>query len=409
MPAAPTIVRRLTVAQGLAVAGSTVDLTLTGIVGSRIAPTPTLATLPFSLIFLAAGLSTFAVSRAIGTFGHRAVFIAAGLVAVLSGCVSAAGIQLGHFWLFCVGTALIGVYQATTGYYRYLAADSMPEERARAITSVLAGGLVAAIVGPFLATWLRDLTATPYVASYLLVAVLGAAAAGWNSMLPRGAAREHGDGAGSDTSEPARPSGTLWRQPALLSGVAAAALAAATMMTMMTAGPILGLAAGRSAAEAAFAIQLHMIGMYAPGFFVARAMARVGERVVAVAGCAVITVAGVAAATSTALPAYLVAMFAVGVGWNLAYGGGSALIAGAYRPRERGRVQPVAEALILAAQVGGSFSAVAFTSVVGWHALGWGCLLAAAAVAAALVIARSRVQPLLRGASGRASARDEAV
>ena len=171
------VVRHLTVAQGLAVAGSSVDLTLTGIVGARIAPTAQLATLPFSAIFLAAGLSTFVVSRAIGRFGYRRVFIAAAAAAAVSGCVSAAAIQLGNFWLFCAGTALIGVYQAGAGYYRYLAAESMPGARPRAVATVLAGGLVAAIVGPFAATALSDATPTPYVASYLLVAVLGASAA----------------------------------------------------------------------------------------------------------------------------------------------------------------------------------------------------------------------------------------
>ena len=149
------VVRHLAVAQGLSIAGSSVDLTLTGIVGARIAPTPELATLPFSVIFLAAGLTTFAVSRAIGRFGHRRVFVGVAAAAAVSGCVSAAAIQLGTFWLFCAGTALIGVYQAGSGYYRYLAADSTPEARPRAVATVLAGGLVAAIVGPFALKHLR--------------------------------------------------------------------------------------------------------------------------------------------------------------------------------------------------------------------------------------------------------------
>jgi len=385
-----SIVRHLTVAQGLSVAGSTVDLTLTGIVGTRMAPASALATVPFSVIFLVAGLSTFGVSRAISRFGHRRVFVGISCAALLSGCVSAAGIQSGRFWLFCVGTALIGIYQAGAGYYRYLAADAVPAARARAVSSVLGGGLVAAIVGPFLATWLRGLTATPYVGSYLLVAVLGVAAMIWNSRLPQVATPTSSRGP-SAQAQPARQAAQLWRQPQLLAGVASAALAAATMMTMMTAGPILGITAGRTAGEAAFAVQLHMIGMYAPGFLVARLLSRVGERVVALAGCAVIIVAGVAAAGSTALLAYLVAMFAVGVGWNLAYGGGSSLIAGSYRGAERGRVQPIAEVVILAAQVGGSFSAVAFTTVSGWHSLGWGCLAAAAVVGCVLVTARVRM------------------
>jgi len=383
-----SVVRHLTVAQGLSIAGSSVDLTLTGIVGARIAPTAQLATLPFSVIFLAAGLSTFVVSRAIGRFGYRRVFIAVAAAAAVSGCVSAAAIQFGDFWLFCAGTALIGVYQAGTGYYRYLAAESMPGARPRAVATVLAGGLVAAIVGPFAATALRDATPTPYVASYLLVGALGATAAIWNSRLTLPAVQaEHADRIPEGAP---RGFGELWRQPGLLLGVASAVLAAGTMLSMMTAGPIMGMAVWRTAAEAAFAIQLHMIGMYAPGFFVARVMAKVGERRIALTGAGVIVLAGFAAAAGNALPVYLASMFAIGAGWNLAYSGGSALIAASYRTSERGRVQPVAEALIIGAQVAGSLSASAFITAAGWRMLGWGCVVLGAVVAASLVFAQFR-------------------
>jgi MFS family permease len=385
------VVRHLAVAQGLSIAGSSVDLTLTGIVGARIAPTPELATLPYSVIFLAAGLTTFAVSRAISRFGHRRVFVAVAVAAAVSGCVSAAAIQLGMFWLFCAGTALIGVYQAGSGYYRYLAADSTPQARPRAVATVLAGGLVAAIVGPFAATALKDATPTPYVASYLLVAALGTTAAVWNSRLRVPTAP--GERASAAAAGEPRGFAQLWRQPTLLLGVAAAVLAAGTMLSMMTAGPILGMAVGHTSAEAAFAVQLHMVGMYVPGFFAARMMARAGGRRIALAGAAVIVVAGLAAAVSDALPVYLLSMFVIGVGWNFAYGGGSALIASSYEPAERGRVQPVAEMLIIAAQVAGSLSAAAFTTAMGWRLLGWGCVVLAAAVAAFLALARLRRRP----------------
>src|SRR4051812_48217468 len=152
------VVRHFAVAQAFYIAGSSVDLTLTGIVGARIAPRPELATLPFSLLFVAAGLTTFVVSRGIGRFGHRATFVTAGLVAALGGMVSAVAIARGSFGLFCAGTAIVGASNASAGYYRYLAADTNPDARARAVSTVLAGGLVAALAGPFLATGVRNLT-----------------------------------------------------------------------------------------------------------------------------------------------------------------------------------------------------------------------------------------------------------
>jgi MFS family permease len=256
------------------------------------------------------------------------------------------------------------------------------------VATVLAGGFVAAVVGPFAATALRDATPTPYIASYLLVAALGATAAVWNSKLAIPAVPTSSP-VGTGTEAP-RTFTELWRQPALLLGVASAVLAAATMMSMMTAGPIMGMTVGHTPPEAAFAIQLHMIGMYAPGFFVARVMARVGERRIALTGAVIIVVAGLAAAASDALPVYLLSMFAIGLGWNLAYGGGSALIAASYKAAERGRVQPVAEILIIGAQVAGSLSASAYTTAAGWRVLGWGCVAFGCAVAASLGLSQFR-------------------
>lgn len=401
-----SVVRHLTTAQALYIGGTTVDLTLTAIVGAKLAPVMALATIPFTTIYITAALSTFFISRAISRFGYRTTFIGISCVAAVSGCVSAAAIQIDSFWLFCVGTGLIGIYGAGCGYYRYLAADSTPQARARAVTTVLAGGLVAAIVGPFIATGVSDLTPTPYVASYLLVAVLGTAAALWNSRLvipeaTLGAKPE--DEEGSSASSP-RPLAELWRQPSLLLGVVCAVLAVVTMLAMMTAGPIMGMGVGHTPTDAALAIQLHLVGMYAPGFIVARLIARVGERLMALAGVALIIVAGIASAGSTGLPAFLLAMFAIGVGWNLAYSSGSALISASYRPAERGRVQPVAEVLIILAQISGALSAAAFTSPAGWHALGWGCLALAATVGAVLGLSHLRRPAVEVGAVGAGAA-----
>ncbi|SEP65535.1 MFS transporter [Microlunatus flavus] len=393
MSSAPGVVRHLAVAQAFFIAASSVDLTLTGIVGASVAPRPDLATLPFSLLFVAGGLTTFLASRSIGRFGHRATFVAAGLVAAGGGTISALAIARGSFVLFCLGTAVVGASNATAGYYRYLAADTNPATRARAVSTVLAGGLVAALAGPFVATALRDVTRTPYVASYLLVAALGLGAAAWNTRLRVPAPNPSGGPHPSVATAPPRAYGVLWRQPVLLLGTVAVVTAALTMLALMTAGPILGLNAGRTPGQAALAIQLHLVGMFAPGFVVPRVVGRLGERRVAALGCAVIVVAGLAAAGGAALPLYLTAMFAVGVGWNLAYSGGSAMIASAYRPSERGRVQPVAEVLGIAAQVGGSFAAAGFTTETSWRALGWATVAVAVVVGTLLVAHRARVEP----------------
>jgi len=377
------IARRLIGAQGLYVLGSSVDLTLTGIVGAHLAPTRALATVPFGLIPVVAASSTFLLSRGIGRYGYRRVFAFAASTAILAGLVSATAVHLHSFWLFCVGTALVGVYQAGAGYYRYAAAESNPDARAKAVSTVLAGGLVAALVGPFLATAAGDLTATPYVASYLLVAVAGAVATLWNARLPRELVTLAAPSRSVDAPD-ARPRAELWRQPVLLAGVAATCLAAVAMMSMMTAGPMAGMDMGHDEQQATLAIQLHMVGMFAPGFVVARWIGRFGERRVAATGALVLVVAGGAAAVSAQTWAFLLAMTAVGVGWNLAYSGGSAMIAGSYRPSERGRVQPVAELVTTGAQVAGTVGAGTLATASGWPVLGGTVAVVAVLVAATL-------------------------
>ncbi|WP_051681966.1 MFS transporter [Cellulomonas sp. HZM] len=389
------LLRRLVPAQSLLVLGMSVDLTLTGIVGAHLAPTRALATLPFSLIPVTAALSTFALSRLIGRIGYRRTFAIAASVAVLAGLLSALGVQRHSFPLFCLGTALVGVYNAGGGYYRYAAAESMPHERARAVSVLLGGGLVAALVGPFLATAARHLTSTEYVGSYLLVAGFAALAAAWNRALPRELDDLTAPGTVRAAGE-ARSRRELWSQPTLLLGVGAGALAALAMTSMMTAGPMAGMDMGHDDGLAALAIQLHLVGMYAPGFLVARWIGRVGERRVAALGAGVLVLAGAAGAVGAPTAAFVAAMLLVGVGWNLASSGGSAMVAASYRPAERGRVQPVAELVGTGTQVVGALSAGVLATAAGWVELGWVVVGASLVALVVLVRRRARSVPEVR-------------
>ncbi|UJP40248.1 MFS transporter [Cellulomonas palmilytica] len=403
------LTRRLVPAQSLFTFGISIDLTLTGIVGAHLAPTRALATVPFSLMPAVAALATFGLSRWIGRSGYRRVFAVAPLAAVAAGLVSAYAVHRGSFALFCLGTGLVGVYQAGAGYYRYAVAEANPDARARAVTTLLAGGLVAALVGPFLATAVRDLGPTPYVASYLLVAVFAALASVWNARLPHDLAHlthptyatrpTHAVPApGSDepaATTAARTRRELWTRPTLLLGVLVTALAAAAMSSLMTAGPVAGLDMGHTQEHAAFSVQLHMIGMYAPGLLVARWIGRVGERRVAALGALVLAGAGLATLRPD-MVAFVVAMTLAGVGWNLASSGGSAMVAGAYRPAERGRVQPVAEVVVTVAAVVGSLGAGLATTTTGWPVLG-ALVAGVSAVVVVPLVRRPARGPVHRG------------
>lgn len=333
----------LAICQGLFTAAISIDLTLTGLTGFQLAPDPTLATLPFAMITVAGALATPLVSFVLQRFGRRAGFALGSFSALVGGLVSVWAVFRGDFWLFCLGTAGVGVFQAFAMFYRLAAADAVAGERkARAVSFVLAGGVVAAVFGPLLAAWSMNLFPQAlFAGAYLMVGLLGLVSmllllAGYRDVRSSSAME-------SEVAEPARPLGTVMRQPIFLASIANNVIGSAVMLLVMTAAPIAAVQCHHGIADGANIIQWHMIGMYGPSFFAGALIARFGMPAVLFAGMALNLACVVAAASSTGLPAFYVALFCLGVGWNFMFVGGTTLLAQSYRPSERARVQGVAE------------------------------------------------------------------
>jgi MFS family permease len=360
----------LVTAQGLCYCGTSVDLTLTGIVGLRLAPSPALATLPFALITLAEVLTVTPASMLMARVGRRPVFVAGSVVAAVGGLVSVFAIDTRSFGLFCAGTASVGVYQSCATYYRYAAADEAPPgRRSRAISAVLAGGVAAAVAGPFLAAAGASFLPARYAGSYLLVTVLALASAGVLLLLRLRSdpARRGAPGAGA--AEPRRPLRTIAGQRLFLTGVASTSVGFATMMFMMTAAPLAVVSHHHTLNQAAAVVEWHMVGMFAPSLFSGRLVARFGSRRCSLAGAA-LTAAGVGVAVlGYGQPQFLASLALVGVGWNLMYVAGSTLVTQSYRPSERARAQGAAEGVTAGFSALGSLSAAVVLGLFGWHGL----------------------------------------
>lgn len=394
--------RILALCQALYTSSVSIDLTLTGLVGYTLADDKALATLPFSLITVAAALTTIFASFLMARIGRRAGFALGAAVGAAGGAISVHAIFIHSFWLFCCGTATVGVFQAFAQYYRLAAADAVETHaKSRAISTVLTGGVVAAVLGPALAAWSRDwLAPVTFAGSYALVTLLGLASmalvlAGYRNAGPAAAANASaGAPAKAGASEPgARPLLRIVRQPIFMAALANNAIGYMVMMFVMTATPIAAVACGHTIGDGARIIEWHLVGMYAPSFFTARLIARFGVLRIVGAGIVLSAACGAIALSSTDLPHFYAALACLGVGWNFMFVGGTTLLAQSYRPSERAKTQATSEFTTFACTALASLTAGQLLARFGWSAVS-ASILPALAVAAGvtLVYAWSRAR-----------------
>ena len=362
----------LAVAQGLYICGISVDLTLTGITGYQLAPDKALATLPFALITVGAAVITVAAALIIGRIGRRAGFAVGSLCGATGGLISVYATFHANFWVFCVGTTLIGAYQGFAQYYSIAAADSVePARKSRAISTVLAGGVLAAIAGPLLAAATRDLIPNVmFAGAYLMVAVLALLSTAMLLAFYRNI-EPHGQLA--DQLPPRR----LWeiaRQPIFGAGVGTTMAAAAAMTLVMTAAPLAAVACNYTIGDGAAIIQWHLLGMFVPSFFSGRLVACFGVWPVLAIGMVLVLGCAVTAIASTSLIAFYAALCLLGVGWNLMFVCGTTWFAQSYRPNERPKTQALGGLVNNLAGATAALSAGVALQNFGWSMLNIGIL-----------------------------------
>ena len=354
----------LVLAQGLSMTTLNINMIIVGLSGLAIAPEPWLATLPLSLQFVASMLTTLPASLLMVRFGRRPVFIGGVLIAAFAACLQGVAIVIDHFALFCAASLALGIAHGCASFYRYAAADCTNEvERPKAISYVLAGGLMAALFGPEIARntveWVPEyLYAGCYfsVSAVQLISLL--ALAGVKIPKP------------TLTPEGGRPMGIFIRNPVFVVGMICAAIGYALMSYLMTATPLqvvnvaqLGLSAN------ATIIQWHVVAMFAPSFFTGNLIQRFGIIKILLAGLLAYIVAMATALAGDQFIHYFVALFLLGLGWNFLYVGGSTLVASVATAEERGRVQGVADLATTSLVAMASLTAGGLHSQFGWDVL----------------------------------------
>ena len=376
-PASPRALHLLFAAQSLGGASPPIIISLGGLVGQQLSADPTAATLPVSLYQLGLALSTLPAAWVMQRHGRRPAYVLGAVLGVLSGLIAAQGIAQQDFVLFCLGTALAGFYAACVQSYRFAAIDAVgdPGLQARAISRVMLGGLIAAVIGPQLVIWTRDaLPMTPFAGSFYGQAALALLA------LPLLLALRLPPPTQASVSGPVRPLGAIVRTPQFIVACTAGVVSYGLMAFLMTATPMAMVGCGFSVGEAALGVQWHVLAMFAPSFVTGRLMARWGKLPVTALGLLLTGASGVIALMGLELLHFWGALILLGVGWNFSFIGATALLTESYRPTERAKVQALNDFLVFGTVALASFGSGRLLHTAGWDAINAGMLPLVAAV-----------------------------
>ena len=360
----------LAICQALLATGNAVVISTSALVGQTLAPDG-LATLPLFLQFVAIMSATLPASLLMRRIGRGAGFSLGAAFAVSAGLIGSGAILTGSFVLFCLASLAYGVFMAFGLYYRFAAADAASVSfRPRAISYVLAGGVVAAIAGPELAKATDDLFGPAlFAGSYLAIAGLGGltllALVFLRIPLP---SREERSGEG-------RPLLEIMRQPAFIVALTAAALAQGAMVLVMTATPLAMAFCGHDFDQTAFVIQWHVLGMFAPSFFTGHLISRFGVlNVMAVGALLILACLGVAL-SGIEVTQFWAALLLLGVGWNFMFVGATTLLTATYEPPEKAKIQAINDLIIFAIAAFASLSSGVLHHLIGWQAVNLSVIL----------------------------------
>jgi MFS family permease len=382
----------LAVTQALAGANNTVLLATGAIVGAMLAPDKALATVPITVYVIGMWLGTLPVGALARRYGRRTAFQIGTLCGIVTGLICSYGVLQNSFLIFNVGAFFSGLYAAAHQAYRFAAADTASEAfRPKAISWVLVGGVLAAIIGPQLVIFTKDIW-PPYLfsASYLAQAAAAAIAGLVLVFLkipvpPR--VQEGGEG---------RPLSQIARQPRFVVAVACGVASYAMMNMVMTSAPLAMVQCDHSVADAALGLQWHVLGMYAPSFFTGGLIARFGVERIIGAGFALLLTSAAISMAGVTLWHFWIGLVLLGVGWNFGFIGATAMVTQCYRSQERNRVQSLNDFLVFGAMAVGSFASGKLLALYGWivvNGVVFPIVLAAGALLAWLAL-RGRAQPV---------------
>lgn len=371
----------LILCQGLFLTNNVTFIAINGLVGFSLSPASWMATIPVMGYVVGGAFSTSIVAKSQNHFGRKISFQIGLLVAVFSALICAYAAMSKNFWLLVLGTFIAGYYSANGQLYRFAAAElTVVSQRDKAVSWVLAGGMLGAIVGPNLASWTRDLFDTAFLGAYIALSI-----AGFIGMIlmqfinfPEEFKTQHSLSDGRDLK-------TLLRQPVFMVAVIGASLGYGAMNLLMAATPLAMQICGLPFSDTALVLEWHVIGMFAPGFFTGSLIQRFGTLKIMGVGVMLNIVCIAIALTGVEFHQFLIALFLLGVGWNFLFTGATSLAMTAYRPEERDKAQAAINFFVFGTMAFTSFSSGTLITSQGWNILNFGSLLMITVTAGALI------------------------
>ena len=371
----------LALAQGLFLTNNVVFIAINGLVGLALAPVGWLATLPVTGYVVGGAISAPLVARIQRHYGRKRSFQIGLIVAAFSAALCALAISHKAFWLLVVATVIAGFYSANGALYRFAGPELVaPAYKEKAISLVLAGGILGAFIGPNLASATRTWLEVPFAGAY--VALIGVALLSLVS-LSFIEFSEHRTPVPGESS--GRPLAELARQPVFFVAVAAGALGYGVMNLLMAATPLAMQQCKHPFDSAALVLEWHVLGMFVPGFFTGHLIKRFGALPIMGVGVVLNLVCVLVALSGVDLMQFLVALTVLGVGWNFLYTGATTLFTTAYRPEEKNKAQGAMDMCVFATMAFTSFASGALVTTQGWAWLNLGSLVPIAMVGAALL------------------------
>lgn len=361
---------RLASAQALAGANSVVFYATGAIVGDTIAPDATLSTLPITMFVLGMAASILPFGALARYHGRKTVFMTGTGAGVITGLTAALAVVTGSFLLFCIAAFIGGTYAAVALSFRFAATDGVsPARRARALSLVMGGGVVAGVIGPGLVTgtmnlWPPHTFAITFIAQGLVAAL--------SAVILMGVKPTE---VGTVSTSVGRPISEIIRQPGFARTVFSGAVTYMVMNFLMTAAPLSMHMHGISQEASNLGIQWHVIAMYAPGFFTGKLISRFGALRVAAVGLLITSSAIFIGLVGTEIQHYWLSLILLGIGWNFGFIGASARIIDFHRPEEKNQVQSLNDFVVFGVMIFGSFSSGALLNLYGWNAVLWGSLV----------------------------------
>lgn len=371
----------LAVCQGLYLTNNVTFLAINGLVGFNLTPIPWMATLPLMAYVVGAAISTIIVAKVQEKYGRKKSFQFALIVVIFASLVCAYAAYCKSFILLIIGTAIAGYYSANGLLYRFVAPElTQPSLKEKAVSIVLAGGLIGAVLGPNLSSWSKNMFDTQFMGAYLILAIAGALGVVMMQMIdfPDDYRTNQPDHTG-------RPLKEIILHPTFLVALICTSLGYGVMNLMMAGTPLAMQVCGFDFPNTAQVLQYHVIGMFAPGFFTGHLVKRYGPIPIMTIGAALNFISLFIMLSGSDLPHFIAALFLLGVAWNLIFNGSTILAISSFKPEEKNKAEATINFCVFGTMAISSFSSGALVTTQGWQFLNIGTLVPTVIICGAIL------------------------